>query len=93
MACKILHADLAQLGFDLFLADAESLGNAAARCPWSSSRHAWRETLMLLALRAEPGKLTHKLIAGQPGILAEPKTPGYSVPMRSIAASHSALPK
>lgn len=48
---------------------------------------------MLLALRAEPGKLTHKLIAGQPGILAEPKTPGYSVPMRSIAASHSALPK
>lgn len=30
MACKILHADLAQLGFDLFLADAESLGNAAA---------------------------------------------------------------
>jgi hypothetical protein len=30
MARKILHADLAQLGFDLFLADAESLGNAVA---------------------------------------------------------------
>lgn len=49
---------------------------------------------MLLALRAEPGKLIYRLIGGgQPGILAEPKSSGYSVPMRWIATSHPALPK
>jgi hypothetical protein len=53
----------------------------------------WRETSMPLASRAEPEKPTYKFIDGRPGILSEPKTPGYSVCMRLIATSHPALAK